>query len=140
MRYLAPLTLFLLALALSSVSPAIPAFSPRSDCPASFELRSDGKCHFVSMYDLYVAQPGQGGMRVPLPPMRQLFTPAQADLGRYLFFDPLLSRDHSLACAECHNPGLGFADGRPTSMGRRGKRVGAERTGRVALRRSAPTL
>lgn len=140
MRHLAPLTLFLLALALSSVSPAIPAFSLRSDCPASFELRSDGKCHFVSMYDLYVAQPGQGGMRVPLPPMRRLFTPAQADLGRYLFFDPLLSADHSLACAECHNPGLGFADGRPTSMGRGGKEVGPERSGGVALRRSAPTL
>jgi cytochrome c peroxidase len=140
MRYLAPLALFLLALALSSVSSARAAFSLRSDCPASFELRSDGKCHFVSMYDLYVAQPGQGGMRVPLPPMRQLFTPAQADLGRYLFFDPLLSRDHSLACAKCHNPGLGFADGRPTSMGRGEKGVGPERTGEVALRRSAPTV
>jgi cytochrome c peroxidase len=92
------------------------------------------------MYDLYVAQPGQGGMRVPLPPMRQLFTPAQADLGRYLFFDPLLSGDHSLACAECHNPGLAFADGRPTSVGRGGKGVGPERTGETTQRRSAPTL
>lgn len=125
MRYLASLMLLLLALGLSSVSGARPAFSLRSDCPASFELRDDGKCHFVSLYDLYVAPPGQGGMRVPLPQMRQLFTPAQADLGRYLFFDPLLSANHSLACAHCHNPGLGFSDGRATSPGQR---------------RSAPTL
>jgi cytochrome c peroxidase len=140
MRYLATLTLCLLALGLSSQSMARPVFRLRSDCPASFELRNDGKCHFVSLYDLYIASPGQGGMRVPLPPIRQLFTPAQADLGRYLFFDPLLSGSHSLACAHCHNPGFGFGDGRATSLGRGGKGVGPERTGGVALRRSAPTL
>jgi cytochrome c peroxidase len=140
MRYLAPLTLCLLALGLSSLSKAKLAFGLRSGCPASFELRNDGKCHFVSLYDLYVAAPGQGGMRVPLPPMRQLFTPAQADLGRYLFFDPLLSGNHRLACAHCHNPGLGFSDGRATSVGRGGKGLGPERTGGAAQRRSAPTL
>ncbi len=38
-------------------------------------------------------------------------------LGRRLFFDPVLSRDGSLACASCHLPSHGFADPRPLSIG-----------------------
>jgi len=40
-----------------------------------------------------------------------------AALGRRLFFDPLLSRDHGVACASCHRPDSGFADPRPLSSG-----------------------
>lgn len=115
-------------------------FFLRTDCPASFDKTSDGTCQLVSLYDFYTADPGQGGLRAPLPPLRNRFTPAQADLGRYLFFDPLLSRDHSLSCANCHNPGFGFADGRATSSGRGGHGVGPSRSGGMPLRRSAPTL
>ncbi len=35
-------------------------------------------------------------------------TPAGAELGRRLFYDPLLSRDGSIACAECHRQDAGF--------------------------------
>ena len=38
-------------------------------------------------------------------------------LGRRLFFDPVLSRDRSVACASCHDPAHGFADTRPVSVG-----------------------
>ena len=38
-------------------------------------------------------------------------------LGRRLFFDRILSRDRSLACASCHDPAHGFADPRPLSVG-----------------------
>jgi len=38
-------------------------------------------------------------------------------LGRRLFFDPVLSRDRSLACASCHDPAHGFADSKPVSVG-----------------------
>ena len=34
-----------------------------------------------------------------------------ARLGRSLFFDPRLSGNNSTACASCHNPSLGWADG-----------------------------
>lgn len=43
-------------------------------------------------------------------------------LGRMLFFDPILSRDSSLACASCHDPERGFTDGRPVSVGVFGRR------------------
>jgi cytochrome c peroxidase len=51
-------------------------------------------------------------------------------LGRRLFYDPKVSADHSLSCASCHNPGLGFTDGRAVSIGT------ANRVGR----RNAPTV
>ena len=41
----------------------------------------------------------------------------QVSLGRRLFFDPVLSRDRSLACASCHRPEFAFADDRRFSPG-----------------------
>jgi cytochrome c peroxidase len=38
-------------------------------------------------------------------------------LGRFLFYDPILSADSSLSCASCHLPELAFADGQKTSQG-----------------------
>lgn len=35
---------------------------------------------------------------------------ARVGLGRLLFFDKRLSRDHTIACATCHDPKYGFAD------------------------------
>ena len=35
---------------------------------------------------------------------------AMIALGRQLFFDPMLSRDSSLACASCHIPSLAFTN------------------------------
>jgi cytochrome c peroxidase len=112
----------------------------RDSCPPSFDQSADGTCMLVSLYALYQADPGQGGMRVPLPALRNRFTAAQADLGRYLFFDPLLSKDHTLSCAHCHHPAFGFSDGRSTSMGVGGVGIGPSRSGGKPLRRAAPTL
>ena len=117
-----------------------PEFALSEVCPPSFDKTDDGHCRFVSLYDLYTGGPGDGGLRVPLPPLHDGFTPQQADLGRYLFFDPLLSGDRDLSCAQCHHPDLGFADARPTSRGRGGHGLGPQRRGGVALRRAAPTL
>ncbi len=55
---------------------------------------------------------------------------ARADLGRRLFFDPILSLDRSVSCSSCHDPAHGFADDERFSRG-----VGGERT-----TRNAPTL
>lgn len=35
----------------------------------------------------------------------------QAELGKLLFFDPLLSGNNKRSCASCHQPGKGLADG-----------------------------
>jgi len=34
-----------------------------------------------------------------------------AELGRYLFYDPILSRDSSFSCASCHKQEFAFSDG-----------------------------
>ncbi|WP_375465779.1 cytochrome-c peroxidase [uncultured Methylobacterium sp.] len=46
------------------------------------------------------------------------YTPAKADLGRRLFFDPILSDDRTRSCATCHVPDLAWADGRPKAASR----------------------
>ena len=51
-------------------------------------------------------------------------------LGRRLFFDRVLSKDRSLACASCHDPAHGFADPRPLSIG----------IGKALGQRNAPSL
>ena len=58
------------------------------------------------------------------------FTDERTALGRALFFDPLLSRDRTVACASCHQPEHGLADPRARSLGVDGK----------LSRRNAPTL
>ena len=101
-------------------------------CPPSFELTGEGNCRLVSRYQFYdsVQQRGVGGTRTALPGHRSDFTPQQIDLGRYLFFDPLLSQDGTLSCASCHRPELGFGDGRGRSIGITGE----------AVARGAPSL
>lgn len=39
-----------------------------------------------------------------------------AELGRYLFFDPILSENGQRACASCHKPELAFTDGQKKSI------------------------
>ncbi len=53
------------------------------------------------------------------------FSRERWELGKMLFFDPVLSRDSSISCASCHKPEFAFADNRSTSPGienRSGKR------------------
>lgn len=44
-------------------------------------------------------------------------TKAGVLLGRHLFYDPILSLDSSISCSSCHQPALGFSDGRTFSPG-----------------------
>jgi len=111
-------------------------FSLSEKCPPSFELikeqEKQGVCRLVNLYQFYdsVQGRGLGGTQTSLPDHRDGFTPAQIDLGRYLFFDPLLSKDGSISCASCHQPDKGFSDDLDRSVGITGEKVG----------RSAPTL
>ena len=65
---------------------------------------------------------------------------AKEELGRLLFFDPILSADNTISCATCHHPDLGFSDNRALSMGVGGRGLGRDREGGVALRRNTPTV
>ncbi|HOY20177.1 MAG TPA: cytochrome-c peroxidase, partial [Haliscomenobacter sp.] len=48
-------------------------------------------------------------------------TKAGVALGRMLFYDPILSRDSTQACATCHQQAKAFTDGLATSPGIRGQ-------------------
>jgi cytochrome c peroxidase len=43
------------------------------------------------------------------------------ELGRSLFFDPILSADSTVACATCHRPEFGFTNRLPVSVGAYGR-------------------
>ncbi|MEH6609685.1 MAG: cytochrome c peroxidase [Halioglobus sp.] len=110
-------------------------------CPPYFRLQADNSCTLASLYDTYpAAHERWGGYRVALPARRDGFSPQQIDLGRYLFFDPILSADQDLSCAHCHHPNFTLADGLGTSIGRHGAGLGPARQGGSALPRSAPPL
>ena len=53
---------------------------------------------------------------MPIPEDNPL-SPQRADLGRRLFFDPILSRNRQAACATCHDPNRAFTDGRRVAVG-----------------------
>tara|TARA_B100001093_G_C26820811_1_gene1011798 strand:- start:1127 stop:2254 length:1128 start_codon:yes stop_codon:yes gene_type:complete len=42
---------------------------------------------------------------------------AKLELGRFLFYDPLLSFNESYSCGTCHQQALAFTDGRPVALG-----------------------
>ncbi|HNN14284.1 MAG TPA: parallel beta-helix domain-containing protein [Anaerolineales bacterium] len=44
-------------------------------------------------------------------------SPEKVELGRLLFFDPILSQSNDMSCASCHHPDLGFTDGLPQAIG-----------------------
>jgi len=84
------------------------------------------------------------GMRLePLPriapdPPDNPRSAAKIALGRLLFFDPVLSGTRSVACATCHHPSLGWADGRATPVGIGGVGLGPDR--KPALVSNHPVL
>ncbi len=119
-----------LASAANAASPE--NFTLAEHCPPGFELSKNNQCLLRNLYQMYDSLQGQGlgGLKTALPAHRDGFTPQQIDLGRLLFFDPLLSADHSLSCASCHKPDQGFSDGKGRSVG-----IGGQ-----VLHRSSPTL
>lgn len=118
--------------AVVAIEPAQPAYVLTTQCPPSFEKTSTGVCRLRTLYEFYdsVQGHGVGGTRTSLPDHRDGFTPQQIDLGRYLFFDPVLSGDGTLSCASCHHPDKGFTDNLPRAVG----------IGNRQAPRAAPTL
>lgn len=67
------------------------------------------------------------------------------ELGRLLFWDPILSGDKDVACATCHHPDFAYADGGDLSLGAGSIGLGPARTdltdGRIpVVRRNSPTV
>jgi cytochrome c peroxidase len=57
-----------------------------------------------------------------LVPPENPVTPEKVALGRKLYFDKRLSKDGTVACANCHDPAKGFADGKRVAEGIGGKK------------------
>lgn len=69
----------------------------------------------------------------------------RAELGRLLFWDPILSGPRDVACASCHHPDFAYADGRDLSLGAGAVGLGPERVSAAGavmpvVKRNAPTI
>src|SRR5579883_2943488 len=53
----------------------------------------------------------------PAVPPENPMTLAKWELGKKLYFDPILSSNAAVSCATCHDPAKGFADRSRTSLG-----------------------
>ncbi len=102
------------------------------NCPPGFKLNDQNECIAQNLYMQYDSpnNKGVGGLQTGLPGIRDGFSPQEIDLGRYLFFDPIMSGDGNMSCATCHQPSKGFSDGLGVSVGK----------GNQKLTRSAPSL
>lgn len=67
------------------------------------------------------------------------------ELGRLLFWDPILSGGRDTSCATCHHPDFAYADGRELSLGTGSVGLGPDRVdrsgGRIpVVKRNSPTV
>lgn len=81
----------------------------------------------------------------PLPeyapvPTNNALTPEKIDLGRQLFWDPIMSGGMDVACATCHHPDKGYADALDLSVGVDGVGLGEQRVGTIIAARNAHTV
>ena len=65
------------------------------------------------------------------PNERYRLTPERVNLGKKLFYDPILSATKNRSCATCHKPELAFTDGLKTAL---------SVDGQTYLKRNTPTL
>jgi len=63
------------------------------------------------------------------------------ELGRLLFYDPILSGENDVSCATCHHPDFGYSDGRDLPSGSGARGLGPSRTeGYELVGRNSPTV
>ena len=62
----------------------------------------------------------------------------QAELGRLLFFDPILSGNRNISCGTCHDPTRGSGDGLSLGVGEGGLGMGADRRTRDGVTERVP--
>jgi cytochrome c peroxidase len=72
-------------------------------------------------------------------------TPEKIELGRLLFWDPILSGAKDVACATCHHPDFGYSDSLDIAVGTHGLGLGATRRfdapgTRPFVKRNSPTI
>jgi len=73
-------------------------------------------------------------------PENNKYSKDKSDLGELLFWDPILSGNQNVACASCHHPEFGWADGREFSIGSDGIGLGPDRHGDEVTPIHSPTV
>ncbi|WP_298436160.1 cytochrome c peroxidase [uncultured Jannaschia sp.] len=69
------------------------------------------------------------------------FDPARAEIGRLLFYDPILSGNRNISCGTCHHHETFSGDGLSLGIGEGGEGLGPKRTagaGAAAIRKRVP--
>ena len=85
-----------------------------------FSCAKDEQESSGSFSDAYFLQI-PNGFPVPITPENNQLTKSRVELGRKLFFDPILSEDSTISCASCHLSEKGFTDGHSLSIGVHGR-------------------
>ncbi len=129
---IAPFAFLVAGTALSQTAALQSSALPQNDIPPRARSYREPLAKRAKVFPIGkpVAIPAPLGLPpVPIPPDN----PPTADtiaLGRKLFFDKILSRDNTIACASCHDPKAGMADPRQFSLG----------VGEAKGTRNAPTV
>lgn len=102
---------------------------------------------------LYPALDGQSQGQFPFSALPQNVsapadnpqTPEKIELGRLLFWDPILSGNRDVACVSCHHPRAGYAEDRDLSIGVNGVGFGRNRRFQTPnsipfVKRNSPTM
>jgi cytochrome c peroxidase len=71
--------------------------------------------------ELYILNLPAGFPNPDIPDDNKL-TKFRVELGKKLFFDPILSKDYSISCASCHHPSKAFSDTINLSIGVGGRK------------------
>jgi cytochrome c peroxidase len=84
-----------------------------------------------------------GASEAATPQERAAIT--EVELGRLLFWDPILSGSRDIACGTCHHPDFAYADGRALSLGTGSVGLGPGRVDRSGgsipvVKRNSPTV
>jgi cytochrome c peroxidase len=90
------------------------------------EKKSDSPPAQIKMESETIADLGALPRYVTDPPSNPS-NPDKVNLGRFLFFDPILSGNKDVACATCHQPEFNYAEFLQTSIGVNGMGRGSKR-------------
>jgi cytochrome c peroxidase len=91
-------------------------------CMVMIACRKDDSFDEIAEGNKVISLAVPKGLLYPDVPVDNLPTKNRIELGKMLFFDPILSRDSSVSCGTCHQPEKFFADNLKVSIGIEGRK------------------
>ncbi len=78
---------------------------------------NDGSCEYATPYDLEIPPLFSQYLPNPIIPNNNPLTIEGIQLGRKLFYEPMLSGNNTQSCSDCHSPSSAFTDTNQFSIG-----------------------